>query len=384
MAQFTQPFIPPVDLVGLYPYKSHPWTAQKLVSELERRTIGAQRWLEDNNWDAMVDSLFEGVTVRKPLLLPADPLIHHHATMTAQELSVHRLWNENRIVMDIHPGMIPYLRASDSDKFPPMVLKNLPYPNPLVTLGRPVELEDSAGKPIRLLGWYVAGMTRNLQYVDTTDDRATAFHITTVSEVMTDDGASVVDWDYCRVTLPVIGADATLGELIEAGLNRFRWDPMIQGQTENQQQRYMAALLKVIVPHMLYLVAQNLETKPKPFHAPAAPRRNKWDRKQGGGMVSRYLVGWQSGAVLASPEHWGDEVTEPGESRGSQGVKRPPRAHVRRAHFHTYWAGKGSKEMTPEERMERAEKRVKWLSPIPVNTDNKPGAGTVTQAIKVR
>lgn len=373
MANRTHKLVPPTGLVGLYPYKERPWTAQKLVSDVERRVLAAEQWLEDNQWAPMVDALYEDQELRQDLYLPADPMLHHHVTMTALEVGVHRLWGQDRVVLDVHPGMIPFLRASESDKFPPMVLKHLPYPNPLVFLGSPVNMTDSAGKPIRLLGWYVAGMTERHQYVDTTDDRAQAFHLTALSEVMSDDGKAVLDWDYCRVTLPVTGADATVGELIAAGLERFHWDPSIPGQTEDSQKQYMSDLLHVLIPHMLYLVAQNLEAKPQSFHSPAPPRRNKWDRKRGGGKVSRYLVGWQSGAVLASPEHWGEETVEPGGEKGPQGLRRSPRAHVRRAHFHTYRVGEG-----------RRDRKVKWLAPIPINAGNTPEVGKTTQSVKVR
>jgi hypothetical protein len=206
--------------------------------------------------------------------------------------------------------------------------------------------------------------------VDTQDDRANSFHLTTVSEVLSDDHKEVIDWDYCRITLPITGADATVGELITQGLDRFAWDPMIKGQTGGAQRRYMSDLLHVLIPHMLYLVSQNLESKPKPFTAPAPPRRNKWDRKQGGGKVDRYLVGYHSGPVLASLEGWeGDEV-EPRGPKGEQGSRKSPRPHWRRAHFHTYRYGPG-----------RTERKVKWLGPMPINAD---GSVADTTIVKVK
>jgi hypothetical protein len=383
--QLLQNYIPPTDLIGLYPYKEHPWTAQKFVSDLERRTgLGARRWLEDNNWYPLVAAFSEDNALAQGVHLPADQVARHHVTMTVQEVAVHELWDRTRYVMDIHPGMIPFLESSGSDKFPPMVLKNLPYPNPLVFLGEPVEFTGAAGETLRLLGWYVAGMSGHHQYVDTTDERATSFHLTAISEVMSDDGKQVMDWDYCRITLPITGKDATMDELIKQGLARFNWDPTIAGQTDASQRRYMSELLHVLVPHMLYLVSQNLETKPKPFNTAPQPKRNKWDKKQGGGKVFRQLVGFETGPVLASPEHWGGEMVEPRGERGPQGSKRSPRAHWRRGHFHSFWAGEGLRKMSPEEREERAEKRVKWLPPMPINADNKPEVGKVTQAVKVR
>jgi hypothetical protein len=370
MADRAKALVPPYALVGMYPYKEHPWTAQKLVSDLERRALAARQWLEDNDWDPLVDAVTEDGHAARGVFMPSDPTMAHHVRMTIQEVAVHKMWGKSRVVLDIHPGMIGHLRSSDSDKFPPLVLKHLTHLNPLIFLGEPVMLKDSAGKPIRLIGWYAAGMTGRQHYVDTQDERAEAFHLTAVSEVLSDNHKEVIDWDYCRITLPITGADATVGELIAQGMNRFAWDPTIMDQTENAQQQYMSGLLHVMVPHMLYLVSQNLESKPKPFTAPAPPRRNKWDRKQGGGKVDRYLVGYHSGPVLASLEGWeGDEV-EPRGPKGEQGSRKSPRPHWRRAHFHTYRYGPG-----------RTERKVKWLGPMPINAD---GSVADTTIVKVK
>lgn len=379
--QFRRALIPPYAMIGMFPYETHLWSASKIITDLEQRTQGARQWLEDNQWIDLVDAFEAGKVLEQGVYLPDDPIMQHHAQMTVQEVAAHSVWNRNRVVFEIHPGLTKHLRTSDSDKFPPMVLQHLTHPNPFVYLGEPVPLNDSAGKPLRLLGWYVAGMTAGHQYVDTMDERARHFHLTTISEVMSEDGSAVVDWDYCRVTIPITGEDATLAELIEQGLDRFHWDPMVADQSESGQRRYISELLHILVPHLLYLVSQNLETKPKPFRAPPLPKKNKWDRNKGGGPVARQMIGWESGPVLASVARWGDEEVTPRESRGVPGSRRPGRAHVRRAHFHTYWAGKGTKTMTDAERMQHGEKRVKWLAPITVNAGASP-AGTTT--VKVR
>ena len=41
--------------------------------------------------------------------------------------------------------------------------------------------------------------------------------------------------------------------------------------------------------------------------------------------------------------------------------RQAPRAHIRRAHWHTYWVGEGSR-IDPS----KAQVRVRWLPPIPV------------------
>lgn len=367
----------PSALLNMFPYKTHPWTAQKFITELERRHLGAAEWLEGVGADAWPDALMYDKNLDRGVRLPADPALQHHMMMTAQEVGVHNMWDASgRTVLEIHPGLTPHLRTAGSDKFPPMVLQHLTHENPLVFLGAPVDLRDSAGKPIRLIGWYIVGSTSTRQYVSSTDGRAANFHLTAVSEVLSDDGTQTVDWDHTRITIPIRGQEATVEEVIAGAIDRFAWDPLLPNQEKDLQESYLSGMLHVIVPHLLYLVSQNLETKPKPFIQPAPPRRNKWDRKRGGGPVNRHLVGFVSGPTLAALDRWESDEVRPGEARGPQDSRKGPRAHVRRAHFHTYYIGKG----TPTERKERGDKRVKWLPPIPINADGS----AATTVIKVK
>lgn len=364
---------PPQSMMDMFPHATHPWTAAKFVSELERRHFGAVEWLENAGWEPVADALLGDDGKMPEVPMTVSSVLQYHLQMTAQEVAVHRLWGRYKVVFDVHPGLTRHLRSSSSDKFPPMVLQSLTHINPVVFLEEPVSLRDSAGKPVRLIGWYVAGMSARKGYIDTTDPRAQSFHLTTISEVLSQDEKEVIDWDHCRITLPVTGSDATVGELIEQALDAFQWDPTVSGQTQELQRQFISDLLYVAVPHMLYLVSQGLETQPKPFHTPAAPKKNSWEKKRGGGKVIRQLVGFRTGPALAAMDRWGDDVSESREPRGLQGLRRSPVAHMRRAHFHTFLAG-------PRDAPER-EKRVKWLPPIPVNAEGSP---TETVAVKIK
>jgi hypothetical protein len=221
----TRELIPPYAMVGMFPYNAHAWTVPKLVSDLERRVLAARQWLQDNHWDPLVEAFLKDKVLAEGVYMPEDPNIRHAAQMTVQEVAAHDVWTRQRVVFDIHPGLTKHLRTSDSDKFPPMVLQHLTHPNPFVYLSEPVPMKDAVGKPVRVLGWYVVGMTRDSQYTDTTDEQAHAFHLTVISEVLSEDGKEVRDWDYCRITLPINGADATVGELVSRAMDSFNWDP---------------------------------------------------------------------------------------------------------------------------------------------------------------
>ncbi|MDB4897212.1 MAG: hypothetical protein JWN15_3474 [Firmicutes bacterium] len=359
----------PTLLFETYPYKAHPWTATKFVIDLERRAHGTNTWLGNCGWLPVVDGLLRtGVMPRVPT--PKDPMIAFHLQMTAQEVATHELWARWRVVQEIHPGLTQHLRTSDSDKFPPLVLANILHPNPAVYLAEPVDMADPAGKPTRLLGWYTAGMTRAKRYCDTTDPAARFFHLTMISEVLSSDRSQVIDWDMSRVTIPITGADATVGEIITNVLDRFQWDPTIQGQSADFQRAFMSDLLHVAVPHLLYLASQGLDSQPKEFRAPAPPKGKSWERKaRGGGKVARQLVGFRVGPALASVGRW-DEPAGEGESRGPQGGRRSPVAHVRRAHFHRYLTG-------PRDGDQKTV--VKWLAPIPINANGSPVGTTIVK-----
>jgi hypothetical protein len=352
-----------------YPYKTHAWTAQGLLAMLDTRYYTMLPWLEACGWRSVAAAMIADGPRSTEHMWTNNEAMNHHLLMSAQEIAAHDLWNENRVIFEIHPGLTEHLRTSDSDKFPPLVLAHLPYPNPIVYLAEPVSLRDPSGKPIRLIGWYVTGKERSKQYVSTDDPRATAFHITALCEIFSPNGESVIDWDYTRLTLPVTGEDTTVGELIQQLMKDFVWDPTIDTQQDKLRGEYMSGLLHVIVPHMLYLVSQGLESKPHPITVPPVARKNKWDRKQGGGKAARQLIGFRSGPALAALNRWDGEEVQPGASRGPQGERRTPVAHVRRAHFHTYRTGVG-----------RTQRMVKWLAPITVNAAGE----RETQAVKVR
>lgn len=365
MASFRLPPSPQLP----YPYTTHPWNAQAFLAELDQRYFLMKPWLEACGWQGVAEALADPDASVPDHPWSNSETINHHIQMSAQEIAAHDVWNRHRVLFEIHPGLTEHLRTSDSDKFPPLVLAHLPYPNPIVYLSKPVALRDPADKPIRLVGWYVTGKNRPGRYIDTDDPSAQTFHITALCEVLSPDEKTTIDWDYTRLTLPVTGEDATVGELIASLMKTFRWDPTIDNQQDRLRGEFMSGLLHVIVPHMLYLVSQTLESKPSPVTVPPQPKTNKWDRKQGGGKAARQLVGFTSGPSLAALTRWGGEEVEPRGPKGSQGSHRSPVAHVRRAHFHTYRTGVG-----------RTGREIKWLAPIPINAGGSPQG---TQAIKV-
>jgi hypothetical protein len=73
-------------------------------------------------------------------------------------------------------------------------------------------------------------------------------------------------------------------------------------------------------------------------------------------------VAYRLGAALRSAQQAAQErqdATE--EPEADESPRQPPRAHIRRAHWHSYYVGEGSRK-DPS----KAQVRVRWLPPIPV------------------
>ena len=109
---------------------------------------------------------------------------------------------------------------------------------------------------------------------------------------------------------------------------------------------------------LLYLCADDAEIGDGSLRpCNPAPKRTKqgW-RLFAADKPTTWDIGTRLGAALrkatlkAKGEHFADDPAA-GHAR--------PRAHGRRAHWHTYLTGSG-----------RSERRLKWLSPIPVNVDD--------------
>lgn len=125
-----------------------------------------------------------------------------------------------------------------------------------------------------------------------------------------------------------------------------------------------------LVSLLLYLCADDAEigdgtTRP----ANPEPKRTKqgW-RMFAAEKPSTWDVGSRIGAALRRAYHAAE--TGQVESDPVTGHARP-RAHIRRAHWHTFLAGHG-----------RSERRLKWLPPIPVNVEDVDALPATVRSVK--
>ena len=116
----------------------------------------------------------------------------------------------------------------------------------------------------------------------------------------------------------------------------------------------LASNIAPMVSLLLYLCSEHADyIRPEP---PRPKRTKRGERLFPPDSPTTWDVGLRIGAALRRAHD-----AAPEESAGS-GAHARPRAHIRRAHWHTFWTG-------PRDGNRIA--RVKWLPPIPVNVDDQ-------------
>ena len=118
-----------------------------------------------------------------------------------------------------------------------------------------------------------------------------------------------------------------------------------------------AEYLRALLPFVLYLCSaqpdiQHASGTPDQLPERARPTRTRrfGERMFPPPQPVHWNVGWRLGTALRAQT--GERVTGPGP------VMTAPRAHLRRAHWHLYWVGQGSRSDTT-----KREARVRWIPP---------------------
>lgn len=141
----------------------------------------------------------------------------------------------------------------------------------------------------------------------------------------------------------------------------------------HEQVRPMLSLL-------LYLCSVNAEIgtgtkrpiRPQPVKTKEGPRMFPPDRP------TTWDVGCRLGAVLRhakqKPEVPQEEVATPAD-QSDVDPRVSPRAHIRRAHWHTYWFG-------PRDEPEKRSVKLRWLPPVAVNVEGLESLPAVVRRVR--
>jgi hypothetical protein len=136
----------------------------------------------------------------------------------------------------------------------------------------------------------------------------------------------------------------------------------------------LAPALRPLVALTLYLCSATAEVRDArgSAHQPVRPqptRTKKGVRLFPPPQPTTWEVAYRLGAALRRAQQLAmaqtalDALVPAGQDDqgGEPAARLRPRAHIRRAHWHTYWVGEGSRT-DPS----KAHARVRWLPPIPV------------------
>lgn len=121
-------------------------------------------------------------------------------------------------------------------------------------------------------------------------------------------------------------------------------------------------VLRGLLNLALYLSSEEPDLSARPRPLPGLSRR----RKEGPLRVypepdpQRIEVGWRIGAALRRARQEGPSA--------ATGSGKSPQPHIRRAHWHLYWTGEGSRK-DPS----KAKPRVRWVEPVLVGAERLQG-----------
>jgi hypothetical protein len=280
---------------------------------------------------------------------------------TGQDAATRRLWQRTRYVYDVDPDTWLSLGDARGDmKLPADTFTRLPHPDPFVRLPNPITLPLPDGQRQKVVGFFITGAAPGVFgsfQVSTADGWSAGVRLLFAGLVESADGSAFMvgkqrDIAWTRISLNP--ADGTVNTMIENSLARFT--PTVQG---GDWRNDVPVLVRSAVSLLVYLCADNADTQTVRAFARGRARDG---RRRAPKPATLVRVGYRVGAALRAhrrAQQAGDPV--------STGRKVAP--HIRRAHPHLYWVGKG-----------RTEQRIRWVWPVRVNMPEDPPLTTVVRA----
>jgi len=284
-----------------------------------------------------------------------------------------RRWAHTRIIYIIDKDTA--LAVSDTDWastiIPGEVLRNLPHPNPLIVLPKPLFLAAEEGAAEKYEAFIVLGINQsNGQVLDTHDPAATGLTISFIGTVVdadthTDLIANQTDpkTGQIRSSVQMAGLmmstpfkDLTMTERRESVKQEIGDLPPALRTGFNSVDDAMSEssdLVGYALALLVYLTTSEFDSeKTKVTSKTKNSKKNGRKNVNSGDSEASTVVsvGYRMGAALRQAK------TSNSEAQGTSGRTVAP--HIRRAHLHTFYRGEG-----------HSERFVKWLPPMGVNVD---------------
>lgn len=279
-----------------------------------------------------------------------------------QDEVIVRRWRRHRIVYAVHHDLADALIATDPDSRVPCgdLLRMLPHPDPFVAFPRPISMRAAGtDEEVRYVGFYVYGMNAHDQGVSTAAPSARRLSLMCIGVVYGQDGEprrsprGILDLVYARMSLPAEAMPHR--DVVLDVFRRFTVRDRDASDTPSADVS-VPALLQVALPVLIYLCAQNADRE---LAAPKEVTRRRGRRAAPGRLPTVVKLGFRLGPKL-------NAARRAAEASGGDGTGRRMRPHVRRAHWHTFRAGKGRQDTV-----------LHWLPPIPVHPEEEAEVATV-------
>lgn len=164
----------------------------------------------------------------------------------------------------------------------------------------------------------------------------------------------------------------SLSETIEFTLDLFQKAGVGDvAEVEDYHREVTSAILRSVMPYLLYLCAENRELDGDVGAAPRVVVTKKGKRLFARESPNVLSAGFRTGAVI---RQYQDGEPDAVKGEGS-GIRQVP--HLRKAHWHTFWKG-------PRQDPSKRQRILHFLPPIPVNVD-KPSdlQGAIRPATQV-
>jgi hypothetical protein len=195
--------------------------------------------------------------------------------------------------------------------------------------------------------------------------------------LLLDTAASAADvlQPYACIPLPVILGQGSLADAMERLTDSALEQANGRGLSLLGERSQMLAELRKMVPKLwpivsllLYLCAEDADGVPIGLARPQPKQTRRGMRLFAPDSPRVWDIGVRLGAALRRHYH-AEEVAH--RDSGDAPERARPRAHIRRAHWHTFLAGPA-----------RSERRIRWLPPIPVNVDDLDTLPSTVRPIK--
>lgn len=330
-----------------------PKQALRVAEDYVRDTIEIMNvGRSDTRFAHVIDQLRAGVTgggaagahqvrvLLAQLEASAGPDAASFMGVSVQTAEAAKLWRRHRVVYRVHPGLAESLLETDTRTAVPCeIFSRLPHPDPFVAFPTPLPAPiakdgylEIAEAPM-IVGMLITGANEYEQICSTADPQVRRLNIALATRVRYE--GQPPGHEEATVFVPLDGK-RSIEDLIDY---TEQWPTF--GQITRDEQR---SIYNLSLSLLLYLCSDSRDVRE---YRPENGRRGKKTRRPDQKLLD---LGFDSGPSLQATRRIGPAS----DMRGEGGRVR---AHLRRAHWHTYWTGPRTAP-TPE---------VRWLHPTLVN-----------------